>query len=84
MLARREKKSVKISDMIEGFYLVISITGINRPNTGGGGEDDNDNDDDDIDNEMNAYVHYMFNLLLLFINSYVCIISGHCISNYCL
>jgi hypothetical protein len=42
---------VKISEMVQGFYLVISTTGLNRPNTGGagGGGDDEDND------EMHTY-----------------------------
>jgi hypothetical protein len=59
MLARRKKKSIKISEMVEGFCLVISTTGLNSPNTGGGGEDDDDDDD-----KMHAYVYYMLILLI--------------------
>lgn len=33
----------KTSEVIEGFFSVISITGLNRPNTG-----NNDNDDESM------------------------------------
>jgi hypothetical protein len=58
------KRSLKISEMVEGFYFVISTIGLNTPNTGGAGER---GDDDDNNDEMHTYVYYM----LIFLYSYL-------------
>jgi hypothetical protein len=53
---------VKISEMVEGFYLVVSTTGLKRPNTGGSGEGGYDDDDDNDES-----IYYM----LIFLYSYL-------------